>query len=70
MPQARAAVIADDPRQFEMGFNVSAHLQLDSPSAEEASQVELALSDLEQLEVEAMKAAESTNMASENVTVG
>ncbi len=69
-PQVRAAVIADDQRQFEMDFDALAQLELDSPSSEDVSQVELALSDLEQLEGEVTKMAEGTNRASENVGVG
>ena len=68
-PQARAAVIADDRRQFEMDFDAPAQLELDSPSSEDVSQVELALSDLEQLEGEVTKMAKGTNMASENACV-
>ncbi len=70
IPQGRAAVIANDQRQFEMDFDAQAHLEFDSPSEEDVSQVELALSDLEQLEGEVTKMAEGTDTASENARVG
>ncbi len=69
-PQVCAAVIADHQRQIEMDFDAQAHLEFDNPSAEDVSQVELALSDLEQLEGKVTKMAEGGNTASESVSVG
>jgi type IV secretion system protein VirD4 len=51
-PRARAAVIADDQRQFEMDFDGQTDLKLDSPSEDDVGQVQDALSDLERLEAE------------------
>jgi type IV secretion system protein VirD4 len=48
--QARAAVLADDQRQFEMDFGGPADLMVDTPSENAVEQVEDALGDLEQLE--------------------
>ena len=45
--QARAAVLADDQRQFEMDFGGPADLMVDTPSENAVEQVEDALGDLE-----------------------
>ncbi len=50
--RVRAAVVADDQRQFEMDFGGQTDLKLDSPSEGDVGQVQDALSDLERLEAE------------------
>jgi len=48
--QARAAVLADDQRQFEMDFGGQTDLMVDTPSENAVEQVEDVLGDLAQLE--------------------
>ena len=50
--RVRAAVLADDPRQFEMDFEATSELTVSALSADDAALVEDALGDLEQLEGE------------------
>ena len=49
---ARAAVLAEDQRQFEMDFSRQTDLAVERPSAEDATEVKLALGDLDRLEGE------------------
>ncbi|MCI5109682.1 MAG: type IV secretory system conjugative DNA transfer family protein [Marivita sp.] len=48
--RVRAAVLAEDQRQFEMDFRGQADLDVDAPSEDEVGQIQDALSDLERLE--------------------
>lgn len=50
--RARAAVLADDPRQFEMDFEAQATLSAEVASAADIALVEDALGDLDQFEGE------------------
>jgi type IV secretion system protein VirD4 len=56
---ARAWVLAEDQRQFEMDFSNQADLSVDTPSTSEVAQVEKALDDLEKLEKQMMSPARS-----------
>jgi type IV secretion system protein VirD4 len=47
---ARASVLADDQRQFEMDFSNQSDLSVDAPATSEVAQVEEALDDLDKLE--------------------
>ena len=56
---ARAAVLADDQRQFEMDFDAKTELSVETAGADDMSLVENALSDLEQLEAEMSELTDS-----------
>ena len=68
--RARAAVIADDQRQFEMDFGGQAELSHENPSEDEVSQVERAVSDLERLEGEIAGSAPLANDTGERLGTG
>ena len=50
--RVRAAVIADDQRQFEMDFSAQAELDVEAASKDDIAVVQDALSELDQLEGE------------------
>ncbi|WP_230374376.1 type IV secretory system conjugative DNA transfer family protein [Pontivivens ytuae] len=50
--RARAAVLAEDQRQFEMDFNAQAELSVEAVGADDVALVENALGDLERFEGE------------------
>ncbi|QEW23592.1 Conjugal transfer protein TraG (plasmid) [Marinibacterium anthonyi] len=69
-PRARAAVIADDQRQFEMDFGGQAELSRENPSEDDVAQVERAVSDLERLEGEIAGSAPLANDTGERLGTG
>jgi type IV secretion system protein VirD4 len=56
---ARASVLAEDQRQFEMDFSNQSDLSVDAPTTSEVAQVEKALDDLEKLEKQMMSPVRS-----------
>ena len=69
-PRARAAVIADDQRQFEMDFGGQAELSRENPSEDDVALVERAVSDLERLEGEIAGSAPLANDTGEKLGTG
>ena len=56
---ARASVLADEQRQFEMDFSKQPDLSADAPTTNEVAQVEEALDDLDKLEEQIMGVAQT-----------
>lgn len=63
LQRARAAVLADDQRQFEMDFEARAELNVDAVGADDMALVEDALGDLERFEGEISDASKSIERA-------
>lgn len=67
---SRAAVIAEDQRQFEMDFGDRESLQFDNPTEADSEQVEDALSALERLEGEIAVVSGSSEKPTERQVLG
>jgi type IV secretion system protein VirD4 len=67
---SRAAVIAEDRRQFEMDFGSREALQFDNPTEADSEQVEDALSALDRLEGEILGVSGSSAERTERLVSG
>ena len=68
--RVRAAVLAEDQRQFEMDFGDRESLQFDNPTEADSEQVEDALSALERLEGEIAGFSGSSEKPTERQVLG
>ena len=68
--RVRAAVLADDQRQFEMDFGRQADLEVEAPSENDVVRVKDAVSDLERLEAEIAGSAAHLGEAGEKFGLG
>ena len=68
--RVRAAVLADDQRQFEMDFGRQADLEVHAPTENDVVRVQDAVSDLERLEAEIAGSAPHLGEAGERFGLG
>ena len=68
--RGRAAVLADDQRQFEMDFGRQADLEVEAATEDDVVRVQNAVSDLERLEAEMSGSEENVSETGEKFGLG